>query len=167
MPEEEEKRTDQLLEIAFSWSCPEFQKHPKGTFWYLISAVIFLLAVGWAILVANYLFAVFLILFYALILLYEFRGSKIVKCVLTPDGVEFGGYFYPYQDFKSFFIIYRENGTKKLYFNFRNPLRGRLAILLESQNPLSIRDFLNDFLKEDLDQEAEPLFDQIGRWLKF
>ena len=66
----------------------------------------------------------------------------------------------------SFFIIYQDVGLKNLYFDFKNPLRGRLVIDLDGLDAVKIREYLLQFLKEDLGREAEPLSEQLRRFLR-
>ncbi|MFA5021379.1 MAG: hypothetical protein WC517_04995, partial [Patescibacteria group bacterium] len=57
-------------------------------------------------------------------------------------------------------------GIKNLYVEFKNPLKGRLVIPLDGQDAVAIRDYLLRFLAEDLEREAEPISEQLRRFLK-
>ncbi len=156
----------QLSEAVFSWQCPEDVKHKKNKWWYLISIPVLILLVWWLIRVGNPLFAIFLTLFYLVILMYEYREPRIVETAITPDGVKFGNNFYYYKEFDHFYIIYEETGIKNLYLELRNPFRGRLIISVAGQNAVALREYLLNFLKEDLEREVEPLSERIRRWLR-
>ena len=147
----------QLSEVIFSWQCHEYVKYKKNIWWYVISLAVLTIMVGWSIYTLNYLFAVFLVLFYLVVVMYEFREPQLVDCVITPDGLKHGQNFFFYKDIDNFFIIYQDQGLKNLYLDFKNPLRGRLVIDLAGLDAVSIREFLLQFLSEDLEREAEPL----------
>jgi len=156
----------QLSEVIFSWQCHDYIKYKKNKFWYLISFLVVGAMVGWAIYTVNYLFAVFLVLFYLVVIMYEFRESEVVDCVITPDGIKHGKNFFFYNKIDNFFIIYQDQGIKNLYLDFKNPLRGRVTIDVENLDAVKIREYLLQFIKEDLEREAEPLSEQLRRWLR-
>ncbi|MFA4872237.1 MAG: hypothetical protein WC610_04260 [Patescibacteria group bacterium] len=156
----------QLSEVVFSWRCPEDVKYKKNIWWYLISIVALVLIVWWAVADGNPLFAIFLVLFYFLTIIYEFREPQLVDVVITPDGVKLGSRFHYYKSFDHFYIVYKEKGVKNLYLEFKNFLRGRLIISIEGQNAVEIRQYLLNFLDEDLEREEEPLSERLRRWLR-
>lgn len=163
----EETNAPQLSEVIFSWNVPEYFRYSRGKWWHVISVAALALAMAWSIIVKNYLLAVFCVLFYLVVIIYNLREPEVVEFVITPDGVKFGRFFYGYDMIDDFFIVYHDQGTRNLYFDFKNPLRGRLVIPLGDQDPIAIRAFLLQFLAEDLDRKGEPISQQIGRWLKF
>lgn len=161
-----ENNQNQLSQVAFSWQCPEYVKYPKNIRWYLISLLVLALAIWWSIRDSNYLFLIFLVLFYLIVIMYESREPQSVDIFLTNDGIKFGRNFYGYGLIDDFFIIYQEAGIKNLYLDFKNPLRGRLVVPVDGQDAMAIREFLLGYLKEDLEREAEPLSERFRRWLK-
>jgi len=162
----------QLTEAIFSWQHPTHTPHLKTARWYVVSTIVLIAVVVWSVLPgrwfgdSNYLFAIFLVLFYLVVLLFENRPPVIIDFVITPDGVKSGEQFYRYDNFRDFFVIYHDDGVKRLYFEFKNPFRGRLAVPLDGQDPVEIRRFLLQFLREEIEREAEPISDQLRKWLK-
>jgi hypothetical protein len=165
MPEQENSNI-QVSEKVFSWQHQDYQNYQKDKRWYIISAVIVVLMVIWAVWDKNYLFGVFLIMFYLVVILYENRPPEIVDFTITPLGIKTGQKFFYWRQIDHFYIIYRAAGIKNLYLEFKNPLNGRLVIPLDGQNAVAIRDYLLRFLKEDLEREAEPLSEQLRRFLR-
>lgn len=162
-----EERTDPALaEALFYWQHPDYVVYHKDFRWYAISLVLLVFAVAWTVIDANYMFGAFLILFYLVLLMFENRPPEMVEFAITPEGIKSGKSFHYYRDIDCFYIIYRAEGIKNLYFEFRNPLKGRLVIPLDGQNAVAVRDHLLGVLREDLEREAEPLTDQLRRWLK-
>jgi hypothetical protein len=164
--------SEQLAEVVFAWKAPTDVRYKKNVWWYVISFIVLVLLVWWSIAEGrwfgdkNYIFAVFLVLFYLVVLIDDFREPEEAEFVVTPDGVKWGDKFYYYKELSEFFIIYRENGIKNLYIDFTNPLKGRIIVSVDGQDAVSIREYLLNFLKEDLDREVEPLSERIRRWLR-
>ena len=166
MAEDKLNQGRRMAEAVFYWEHPDFIVYHKEIRWYIVSLVLLILAVTWTVIDSNYMFGVFLILFYLVVLLFENRSPEVVPFAITEEGIKSGKSFYFFRDFDHFYIIYRAEGIKNLYLEFKNPLKGRLIIPLDGQNAVAVREFLLQVLKEDLDREAEPLTEQLRRWLK-
>ncbi len=156
----------QLSEVVFSWKHPDYVAYTKNKWWYLHSGLLLMLAVAWTFYDKNYLFGLFLILFYLVILLYENRQPKIIDFIITPVGIMTDKSFYKWRDIDNFYIIYQAYGIKNLYIEFKNILNGRLIVPLDGQNAVAIREYLLNFLTEDLEREAEPISEKLRRFLK-
>ena len=156
----------QVSEAIFSWQHPDYVLYHKDKRWYIFSIIIVILAVALAIWQKDYTFAVFLVMFYLVVLLYENRPSEMVDFVITPLGLKSGQRFYYWRQIDHFYIVYQAAGIKNLYVEFKNLLNGRLVIPLDGQNAIAVRDYLLQFLKEDLEREAEPLSEQLRRFLR-
>ncbi len=166
MPMQSQQEGQQLSEVIFSWKCHDYIKYQKSKIWYLVSLIIVAAMVAWAIYTVNYLFAVFLVLFYLVVIMYEFKEPEVIDCVITPDGIKHGSKFFFYKTIDNFFIIYQDQGIKNLYVDFKNPLKGRLIVDLDGLDAIGIREYLLQFLKEDLEREAEPLSERLRRLLR-
>lgn len=164
MPQENNQK---LSEVIFSWRVPEYFRYNRGIWWYIISILVLAGVITWSIIDKNYLLAVIGLLFYLVVVIYNLREPELIDFIITPDGLKFGRNFYSYEVFENFFIIYEDQGIKNIYFDFKNPFRGRLVIPLDDQEIIAIREFLLQFLEEDLERKSEPLSQQLGRWLKF
>lgn len=166
MPRPNQPEGQQLSEVIFSWKCHDYIKYQKNKIWYLVSLIIVAAMVAWAIYTVNYLFATFLVLFYLVVIMYEFKEPEVVDCVITPDGIKHGKKFFFYKTIDNFFIIYQDQGIKNLYVDFKNPLKGRLIVDLDGLDAVGIREYLLQFLKEDLEREVEPLSERLRRLLR-
>ena len=167
MPKSEKTSEEkELTEVIFSWRFPEYVQYHKNIWWYVISLVILAALVVWQIMVNDVTFAIFLVLFYLITLLYENRSPEMLLFAITPDGVKVGKNFHFYREFSHFYVIYQEQGVKNLYLEFRNVLRGRIIVPLDGQNAVAVREYLLNYLREDLDRESEPASEQLRRWLR-
>ena len=156
----------QLIEAVFSWKHQDSVRYHKNVWWYLISLIVLGLLVWWSIVTRNFLFAIFLVLFYLVILLFDSRKPEIIDFAITQHGIKTGKTFHYFKEVSHFFMIYQEPGIKNLYFEFRNPIQGRLVVPLDGQNAVAVREFLLKYLKEDLEREAEPMSSRLRRWLR-
>ncbi len=161
-----DQATVPMTEAVFDWTIQEYIIYPKNIWWYLTSGLMLFLAVVWTVFDQNYSFAIFLVLFYLVVLLNELRPPQVVDFVISPDGIKVGQDFYFYNEIRQFYIIYEQNGVQNIYFEFNSPFRSRLVIPLESQDPIAVRDYLLLFVEEDLEQEAEPLSERFRRWMR-
>lgn len=155
-----------LSQVIFSWRYQEYTKYHKNIWWYVISLLVLIGAVVWCFMVNNFTFAIFLVLFYLVILLHDNMSPEVIDFVITNEGLKSGRNFNYFRDIDHFFIVYEEAGIKNLYLQFRNPLKGRLVIPLDGQDAVSVRRFLLKYVKEDLDREIEPISDRLRRWLR-
>ncbi len=167
MPDNEKNDySARMSQVVFSWQHQDYVPYQKDKKWYLISLAILAVVVAWSFWQQNYLFGIFLIMFYMVVLLFENQRPEMVDFVITPVGLKSGQRFYQWRLIDHFYIIYRAQGVKNLYVEFKNQLRGRLVIPLDNQDAVAVREYLLKFLTEDLEREAEPISEQLRRFLK-
>jgi hypothetical protein len=149
-----------------SWIFPEYDKHERGKLWWVFFIGISTLLILFAVLTANFLFALIVLLIDAIILSFHFKKALEVQINFFENGLAVGKKYYEWRDFDTFWIIYEPPSVKNLYFHFKTPLRPRLDIPLLNQNPLHVRKILVEYLEEDLSKESEPTSDTLSRLLK-
>jgi len=150
---------------VFSWSAAEFSQYKKSTNWYLVigfSTVILILIFIW---IKNYtaagvVFAAGLALFAQA----NIRPKK-VKCEIYPDGIVVKEKAYPYDSFKSFWVIFSESRMVRLQPQGRFSASINMPIS-QNEDPEQIRLYLAKHLPEDEDR-GEDITDTIQRWMKF
>ena len=151
--------------VFFLWKFSEFTKHERGKNWYIIAGIVALLLLVYSAFSANLLFALVIIIFILVILMFQ-RNTDEVEFQIHEDGISVNRNFYDYKDIKNFFIIYEPPQVKTLYFEPKSLFSPRIPIPFKDQDPVKIREVLLGYLEEDLDQENEPLSDQISRLFK-
>ncbi len=152
--------------VIHRWQIPEDHQYERGRTWYVVMSLIALALIAYALFTANFLFALLILLFCAIIFMSHTRAPLILEVAVTDKGVLLNNRFYRYQDLKSFWIIHEPPMVKNLYLDFQGTLRPPLAIHLDTQEPSQIRQTLAQFLLEDIDKKEEPLSDLIWRALK-
>lgn len=152
--------------VLMNWEIPEFEKHERGRWWFIIALLVVAALLVWAILTANYLFAILVIIFAITYYLQISREPVDVTVALTEKGVAIGDRLYPYETFRSFWVIYKPPEVNTLYLGFKNTLRPEMSIPLKKKNPVKVREILLDYLDEDVDKEDESSSDFLRRQLK-
>ena len=154
-------------EELLSWTVPEYQKHEKTTTWYIIAGLIGVGLLLFALFTNNFLFALFVVIAGAIIVIIEGQEPQKITITLTEEGIIVGNKFYDYDEFENFAIVYKpQQGIKNLYFDFFSALKHRISIPLEDVNPVKVRDILSSYITEDPDKTDPPLSEQLSRLLK-
>lgn len=154
------------LEIM-SWEIPEYHKHDRGHWWYLIYALIGIGLVVQALIFGNFLFALIIVIGSLALILSDARHPKSIPVVITTEGIIVGGSFYDFDAIKHFTVVYKPaENIKRLYFVFKSAVRHRLSLALADANPLFVREQLMKYLPEDLERTDEPLSEFLARLLK-
>ncbi len=166
MPRDLTKENAPLGEPAFGWEVNEYEKYDHSRRWYLIVAVVGLALVAFSVFSTNYLFALIIVLFGIVLYLHEAQDPILIPFTITSTGIILGRKFYRYSELKEFWIIYEPGEVKSLYFSLNSAIKHRLQVPLLDNDPLAIRDFLKQYLKENLAEEDEPLSDRLARVLE-
>ncbi len=151
--------------VLHTWEFSEFDKHDRSKRWHIGTGIVAGALVFFAAISGNFLFALIIVIGVLLTIL-NHRTNKMVSLSITEDGIMVGNQFYDYRDLKHFFIIYQPPEVKRLYFDPRSVFSPRIPVALDNQNPVVIRETLAQYLTEDIEQEHEPVGDQVSRFLK-
>ena len=150
-----------------SWDIEEYERYERGFGWYLVAGLINIAFVVYAFYSNNFLFAVIVVMASFVIILHDSGEPNEVNFSIAYDGIAVGGKFYDFNEIKNFSIVYKPNqDLKKLYFEFKTPIRNRLSIPLYDQDPLIIRENLLKYLVEDLERKDEPTSEVFSRNFK-
>ena len=152
--------------VVFDWEVNEYEKHDRNKRWYVITAVVGVALLLYSVISGNYLFALVVVLFGIVLFLQDMQQPMQVSFAVTETGIVVGSTYYPFKEITNYWIIYSPPEVKNIYFTTNNILKHRLQIPLLDNDPRPIREYLNEFLVEDLDQEEEPLSDRLGRMFK-
>ncbi len=153
-------------EAVFGWEVDEYEKHERSKRWYVIMALVGIGLLLYSVISGNYLFALIVVLFGIVLFLQDMQQPMQVTFVITEAGIVVGSTYYSFKEISKYWMIYNPPEVKNIYFSTNNVLKHRLQIPLLDNDPRPIRDFLNQFLVEDLEQEEEPLSDRLGRMFK-
>lgn len=150
----------------FVWETKPFTRYERSKSWYLWMTITAVFLVAYSIWSGNFLFA-FLVLLVGIILI--LAGNEEPAPILVQvgeNGIVWDGQMHLYQDLGEFGIVYQPPYTKVLYIETKRLTAPRLRIPLEEQSPVELRDFLRNYLKEDLDLQTEYFSDIVARLLR-
>lgn len=163
MPQDITKDNVNIGTVIYQWTVKEFEKPERDSRWYMIMGGIGIALIVYAIISANYLFAMIIVLFGVILFMQEMQTPQDIPFAITNLGIVVGIKFYRFSELKSFWIVYNPPAVKSLYFGLNNVVKHRLQVSLEGYDPVAIRECLKQNLLEDLDQEEEPLSDRFSR----
>lgn len=152
--------------IAFQWIVQEYEKYPRSRRWYIIAGTIAALLIIYALRSGNTLFALMIVLFGIVLYLHEAQEPLQVNFAITETGIVLGRKFYRYSELDRFWIIYNPGDSKNLYFSVTSTFKNNLTVPLYENDPRPIRNYLSQFVLEDLEKEDEPLTYKWARILK-
>lgn len=157
---------EDIGDLHVEWNFPEFTAHKPSRWWFIITGAILAGLLLYAILSANFLFAIILVLAAFVTVFQFFQTPRPVQAKIGQDGVIIDDKFYPYKELQSFWIIYEPPMAKFLYLDFKNRFRRSLPVPLEDANPLDVRNALLNYIGENFEEEDERFDETVGRILK-
>ncbi len=166
MPQDLSKEDVNLGEVIYNWTIKEYEKYERGSRWYLVMGIFAILLIGFAVISANYLFALIIVLFAIILVLQEMNEPVELDFAITETGVVIGNKFFPFFEIEKYWLIYNPPEIKTLYFEPKTILKHRISIPLDDVDPIELRSYLNQYLVEDIEREEEPISDRLGRILK-
>ncbi len=147
------------------WQAPEYEFMEKGPDWFwavgILGAALFIVAV----LLHNFLFGVMILLAGFSILLYGAKRPALVFFSVGPTGIKINDRVYDYEDLKCFWVNYNPPLKKELLVESKKTFMPRFSIPLGATDPVALREYLLQYLKEEKLEESLPTL--IARVLKF
>ena len=125
--------------IVFEWKAPEFISHQKGSRWFLISSVIILLLVIYALYTQSATMAIVFIVFAGVYYLTHNQQPKIIDVQIKELGISVDKKFYPYNFINSFWINYDPPYVRTLNLRLSDKSFTKVTIQLDSQDPVEVR----------------------------
>lgn len=152
--------------LMLSWKVDEYPHHERSTRWYVVTGGISLALIVYAILTANFLFALIILMMDIIFLLSIFKKPDQMQVAITTTGVIIGEAYHAYLAIKDFSLVYEPPHVKTLYFDFQSPWRPMISIPLEDVDPNEVRKVLTNFCIENLQRTDETLTDILRRMYK-
>ena len=153
-------------QAIIGWEVDEYTRHQRSVFWYVAITVVGVGLIIYALMTANFLFAVIILMFGIISFLSGMREPQRVEVVITNMGTMIGPTFYPFKDLNSFSIIYEPPEVKTLYIDFHSGWRPLMSLSLEETDPNVVREALLPYVTEDLKRNDETLTDMLSRMYK-
>lgn len=146
------------------WRAAEYHSFRRDVWWRIGVVVVCLVLAGIFVLMESYLAAVGMIAMILVIFQVSAKHPKTIEYKLTPEGMEISNRAWAFKDFKSFWIHETKMGST-LYFEPKNIWRQFISINLGTQKPDRIREYLQEFMPEEI-TGGELFHDQLIRIFK-
>lgn len=165
-PLEDQEEFQEVGTSLISWETWDYPPVERSRTWYVIASILGAAMLVYAIVTANYLFAIILLMIGVILLMNGLRHPKRVEIHITNLGIVIGDTFHDYKDIKDFALVYEPPIVKNLYIDFNSVLRPLISISLEDIDPNLVREALLPFAFENLQREDEALTDILRRVYK-
>jgi len=153
-------------EPILEWEVDEYPQHERSRTWYVVTTIIGVALIVYAIATANFLFAVIILMVGVIMLISIFKEPDRIPVVITSTGVLIDDTYYDFDAIRDFSIIYDPPVSKILYVDFQNRWHPMLSIPLEEMDPNQVRSSLLPFCAENLNRKEERLTDVARRMYK-
>jgi hypothetical protein len=167
--EELESPHDILIEkyskdVLIHWRAPEFETFERDRKWYLYISAILIAIVAYAIFTNSLVMAITFILIGVVGYIYIEKDPRILDFMITKNGVVAGREIYDFDNLKSFWVFYEEDGLRVISLHTESYLAPYIHIPIHDQNPVEIRRILLQYIPEE---EHKPgMTDTIDRLLR-
>lgn len=149
-----------------SWNFLEYPNHERQKSWYVYTVLVFLAFLVYAVLTANFLFGLIIIMVTIILFINHNKEPRELAFTIMGTGIMIEDKFYYFKDIKKFWLLYEPPEVKNIYFEFKSSLTPTLMIPLNNQNPLTVRQILKEHLLEDLAKENESTAETLARYFK-
>lgn len=148
-----------------SWEAPEFIQHEKGWKWFVAAGIACIVLIVYSVIVENWTLVVALVVLSAVYVWQHFLVPHHVKVIISNVGIKVGEKEYPYQNIKSFWVIYRPGHVTTLNLRSNSRFLPDVSIDLNGQDPTEIREYLCSQIHEEEGKE-ESFTDMFIRIIK-
>ena len=87
-------KKEKIEKSEISWTFPEFEQHERSRKWWIWFVVVDIIVLLFAILSANFLFALIIIMITGIIVFRHYHDPETVTCTITDEGIEVTDYAY-------------------------------------------------------------------------
>ncbi len=151
--------------LLLTWKAPEFINHQRSNRWFWIAGILVLLLVLYALYTNSATMAIVFVVLAGVYYLTHNQEPKIIDIKLTELGIYVDQKFHPYNQINSFWVVYHPPFVHTLNLRLGNKSYTKVAIQLDNQNPVEVRETLAKEIPE-IEGEGESLGDIMTRLLR-
>lgn len=163
---ERENRDAKPKEVLMSWQAREYHQYELDPYKMGVLVLVAIALIIYAVVTANYLFALIVIMVMVVLQIFGKKEPTTINVSMNKEGIEVGDKVFTFEDdLKSFWVLYNPPNVKTLNFDRQQAILPNIAVQLEEQNPLKIREMLLRYLPEDMEKEehfSERMARKIG-----
>lgn len=148
-----------------SWEALEFTYYEKTASWYVVTALVGIILILYALFTKNPVMTITFILIFSVIFLYANKKPLTIKFSITPKGIKLGDRIYYFDCLESFWMFYNPPHVKYISLKSKKTLMPIIRIPLGKANPLEVRKILLQYLPEE--EQHESLIDILARIVRF
>lgn len=152
-------------EEVFGWIAPQYIKHERGVYWYLVAGLAAVILAIWGLFNDAWTFSLVIIVFCAVYYLHHFEHPHDVTISITEMGIRIGKKAIPFRNIRAFWIYYLPGHVETLNLLTTDSLFPEISIQLNGQNPVPLRNYLLKQIPE-WEGKEESFLEAILRLLK-
>ncbi len=162
-PEEEliEENSDDVL---FHWQAPEYEMIRGDRRWYLYLSLILFAIIGYAVFTNSPIMAITFILIGVVEYIYINKEPRTLTFKITPEGIFAGNELYPFENIKSFWILYEPPHIRVISLHTKGTLLPFIHIPVHDEDPVKIRGILLEHISEE--KQEMRFVDTLERLLR-
>lgn len=161
-----EYHPDEFGDILVNWEVDEYPHHERSRAWYVLTGLIGIGLIVYAVLTSNFLFAIIILMSAVIMMLSLFTKPDKIPVIITSTGIVIGDMYYDFQSIRDFSIVYDPPDVKLLYLDFFALTHPMLSVPLEDIDPNIVRESLLPFCLENFKRNEENLTDLVRRLYK-
>ncbi len=150
---------------SLEWEAYEYTHHERTSDWFWAVGILTVGLFAVAIIMSNYLFALFILLAGFTVMLYGAKQPRKMTFTLTHNGIQVDNKLYLYDSLKSFWIFYNPPLHKELSLETEKALVPHIRIPLDDMDPVEVRRHLLKFLPEK--RQEESLIEIMSHYVRF
>jgi hypothetical protein len=151
--------------VLLQWQAPEFVYYEKDTKWFVYGGLVVILLIAASALLQQWLMIVVILALAAVVYQHARREPRTLDYQITLLGLKLGERFHPYNELKTFWIIYNPP-VSVLYVESTRRLIPLLQIQLGELDPLRVKQALQGHLPEQ-EKRTEDWLDSFARIIRF
>ena len=152
---------DEIKINTIEWTAPEYSHRERGNDWFWTLGLITVVACGIAMWIHSFIFAIFLALSGASLIMFTMRHPREVTYVVETKGLSMGKDLYEWKKIKSFNIRNSRTGDdeSKLLIETKNHFLPIYTIPLPKEKIDEMKDTLLKIIpRSEIDESASMLF---------
>lgn len=156
-----------MAQVLLEWEGREYDPNPKSTDWYWTLGIIAAACAIAAILFANYLLAVLIVIAAGALALHGAKHPPLHRFQLMEDGILIGEDFHPFSRMTSFSVLEDVEGEYPPMLSVKtvNWLTPHLIIPLRPEDADTIYAFFSERVEEG--EHKHTVVDVVAAWLGF
>jgi hypothetical protein len=147
----------------YRWTTPEHEPYTVGKKFYLLSTLLLIGLVVYALISNSPIMAITFILIGIVGYLFIQKDPRTINFSITHEGITAGNEIYEFENLKSFWIFYNPPYEKKISLHSKGTFTPYIHIPIGDEDPVEIRDILIDFIPEE--KQEHTIVDTIEKLL--